>query len=233
MFKKIIVLLILGIFLKVVLFSKPKANNYISSVQYSKIVNDSFDIKIVLPKKYDKTKRYNTVYFLDANINSGNDLLNLLKEPSNKSITDSTIFIGIGHKGNFHVLRRRDFLPPILKNEVAQKNSDKNYGHADLFYSFLQTELIPLIESNYAVTSHRSIIGHSFGGLFVYYCLLKPERLFEQHFALSPSLWVDSGNIFNYEKQYSSGNKLTYKEKQFANHNSHVQLTLQEVLNYL
>ncbi len=241
-------------------------------VFYSNNVKDSFDIKIILPKNYNKDIKYNTVYFLDANIKSGKKLLELLEETKNSKIRENTIFIGIGHIGNFHTLRRRDFLPPILQEDTIKMNTDLDYGHANLFYTFLQNELIPTIERMYNVTNIRSIIGHSFGGLFAYYCMLQQERLFNQFFALSPSLWVDDGNIFNYENQFFkkekslpvqlymangsleflnyvlssnrkmhqlltirnyTGLKITYKEKQYANHNSHVGLTLQEILKIM
>jgi predicted alpha/beta superfamily hydrolase len=241
-------------------------------VWYSTNVKDSFDIKIILPSKYDKNKKYNTVYFLDANIKSGTKLIALLKEKENQLLTSNTIFVGIGHKGVFEVQRQRDFLPPKMKDDKPQKSTDKNYGHADTYYTFLEKEIIPYIEKEYSVTTHRSIIGHSFGGLFAHYCLLRKERLFTNYFALSPSLWVDYSNIFKYETLYYKNNKslsaylymangsleflnyvlptnrrmnallkqrkythlkYEYIEKQWANHNSHVALTLQEVLNKL
>ncbi len=241
-------------------------------VFYSTSIKDSFDLKIVLPINYSKDKKYHTVYFLDANIKSGTAFLELLNKKEYEALRKTTLFVGIGHKGDFHVLRRRDFLPPKLVNEKAVKSTDKNYGHADSYYSFLEKELIPYIEKQYSTNGTRSIIGHSFGGLFTYYCLLKEKKLFNNHFALSPSLWVDYSNIFNYETLYHKTNKsinaylfmangsleflnyvLTsnrrmntllkerkytglkyeYIEKQWANHNSHVALTLQEVLNKL
>ncbi len=268
---KKIVLIFLYIYFIVTAFSKYNCPlNTSHYTLYSQNVKDSFTIKIILPKKYNATKKYNTVYFMDANIKSGTKLINLLNESKNSNVCDSTIFIGIGHIGNFHSKRRRDFLPPLLVNLIVQNSTDNNYGRANLFYNFLQKELIPLMEKKYKLTQNRSIIGHSFGGLFAYYCMFKNERLFNQFYALSPSLWVDDGNVFNYEKQYYAQHKalpvklytangslevfnyiipsnrkmndllklrsytnlqFNYIEKQNANHNSHVQLTLQEVLN--
>jgi uncharacterized protein len=253
-------------------YKKPATTVTKKEVFYSTNVKDSFDIKIVLPPTYTKDKKYNTVYFLDANIKSGTKLIEMLNDKKNADIRKTTIFVGIGHKGDFHVLRRRDFLPPKMVKGTVQKSTDKKYGHADSYYKFLQKELIPYIEKQYSTNGTQSIIGHSFGGLFTYYCLLKENPLFDNYFALSPSLWVDYSNIFNYEEQYHKKNKsLTaylymangsleflnyvlssnrrmntllkernyaglkyeYIEKQWANHNSHVELTLQEVINKL
>jgi hypothetical protein len=51
------------------------------------------------------------------------------------------VFAGIGHFDNYHVLRRRDFITPFIKNQNDSLISDdKNYGQTENFYLFLKKE---------------------------------------------------------------------------------------------
>jgi uncharacterized protein len=171
---------------------------------YSKEINDSFDIYITLPANYSPAKTYAHVYYLDASLKSGNHLRKLAASQPNPQL-QNTIFIGIGHRGNFQPKRRRDFIPPEMHNGNILPGSSKNYGHADRFYNFLTTEVIPFIESKYPSDNQRTLIGHSFGGLFSFYCLFRKDRMFNKFIAMSPSLWVNKYNILEYESAFASG----------------------------
>ncbi len=167
---------------------------------YSEKVKDSFEIYVNKPQNIDTTKIYDVIYYCDANLKSGKKLRDLLKSSEYFTKVNNTIFVGIGHIGDFHVLRRRDFiLPKIVNGDTI--GSSKNYGQTENFYQFLKTELIPKINSAYK-TNHdnNTIVGHSLGGLFIFYCLFKNETLFKNYYALSPSLWIDNYNIFSFNK---------------------------------
>jgi predicted alpha/beta superfamily hydrolase len=59
--------------------------------------------------------------------------------------------------------------------------------------------LIPYINRSYKTNkTNNSIVGHSLGGLFVFYCLFKNDSLFTNYYALSPSLWVDHYSIYSF-----------------------------------
>lgn len=171
-------------------------------VIHSEYVQDSFELYITLPKNYSATSPHPVVYYLDANLKSGKALRKVINQKELAGDTVQTIFIGIGHIGNYRVLRRRDFVTPHIQQGDSLYSNETNYGHAQNFYSFLNYELIPLIERNYSVSQTRTLIGHSFGGLFAFYCLFQRERLFQNYVALSPSLWVNDGNIYHFEKKY-------------------------------
>lgn len=65
-------------------------------------------------------------------------------------------------------------------------------GGAEQFTSFLADEIIPMIDSKYPTTSHRVLIGHSYGGLFTINTLVHHSELFSNYVALDPSLdWDD------------------------------------------
>ncbi len=174
---------------------------------FSQQVKDSFTVRVSFPSSFNYTGPYSSVYYLDADIKSGNDLRNLLADTAINSRLEKTLFIGIAQKGRhqkfkYPKLRSRDFIPPINRQGKIVTSTKAYKAHADNFYKFLTAELIPLIHKRFNVNSSRTLIGHSLGGLFVFYCLFKNEHLFKNYFALSPALWVHQYNIFMYEQQY-------------------------------
>jgi predicted alpha/beta superfamily hydrolase len=166
-------------------------------IEYSKSVADSFEIYISLPPGYNSNDTYNIVYYCDANLKSGKHLRELISTSQYNNLRNS-IFVGIGHIGNYHVLRRRDFILPTIKgNDTVGR--DKNYGQTEKFYSYLKKELVPSINSRFKTNiDSNSILGHSLGGLFAFYCLFKSDNLFSKYFALSPSLWIDKYSIYKF-----------------------------------
>ena len=82
--------------------------------------------------------------------------------------------------------RNQDLLPP-------GRNANGVDGGADALLAFLETELIPEIETRYRTTDVRLLSGHSLGGLFVGYALDTRPDLFDAYFAFSPSYWVADG----------------------------------------
>lgn len=181
-------------------------------VEYSKNVGDSFEIYISVPPSFNSKETYNVVYYCDANLKSGTYLRNLLSTGNYDAVLQHKIFVGLGHIGNFHVLRRRDFILPEIKgNDTVGK--DKNYGQTEKFYSFLKHELIPSVNLKFKTNANsNSIIGHSLGGLFAFYCLFKSDNLFAKYFALSPALWIDRYSIYRFNKISGSlpGKKYLY-----------------------
>lgn len=167
---------------------------------YSNNVKDSFDIFITLPKNYKENEKYSVFYYLDANIKSGNKIREILRDSTLKPNFEKTIFVGIGHKGDFHKLRRRDFIVPQIEGSDTLGLSE-NFGQIGRFYHYMKSELIPYINKHYNTkTSDNSLLGHSFGGLFTIYSLLQNDTIFRYYYALSPSLWVSSYSIYKFNK---------------------------------
>ena len=182
------------------------------AIRQSSIVGDSFEIYTSLPKSFGANKNYNVVYYCDANLKSGRAIRALLSSTEYDEKLSNTIFIGIGHIGIYHVLRRRDFILPTI-NGTYTAGKDKNYGQVEKFYNFLKDELIPSVNSTFKTNqSNNSILGHSLGGLFAFYCLFKSDNLFSKYFALSPALWIDKSSIYKFNKMQGSlpGKKYMY-----------------------
>ncbi len=178
-------------------------------IEYSKSVGDSFEIYISLPFTYNLNDTYNIVYYCDANLKSGRHLRKLISTNQYSNLRNS-IFVGIGHIGNYHVLRRRDFiLPTIIGKDTAGQG--KNYGQTEKFYCYLKNELIPSINSRFKTNpDSNSILGHSLGGLFAFFCLFKSDNLFSKYFALSPALWIDKYSIYRFNRIQSSFSRNKY-----------------------
>lgn len=174
----------------------------------SKYVKDSFDIYISLPDNYEKgDSSFNTVYYMDANLKSGLAMREHILNYRKKGSSINAIVVGIGHFGNYRELRRRDLITPFIASGDSLISDEDNFGHCEEFYQFLQHELIPYIEKNYRCTETRSWMGHSLGGLFAFYCLFKKDPLFRNYAALSPALWINHGNIWEFEKKYYEHSK--------------------------
>ena len=169
-------------------------------IEYSKNVGDSFEIYVSLPLGYNLNDKYNVVYYCDANLKSGKHLRQLISTPQYSANLKNVIFVGIGHIGNYHVLRRRDFiLPTINGKDTVGRNKD--YGQTEKFYTYLKDELVPSINLKFKTNSNNnSILGHSLGGLFAFFCLFKSDNLFSKYFALSPALWIDKYSIYKFNK---------------------------------
>lgn len=88
--------------------------------------------------------------------------------------------------------------------------NEKN-GEADNFRKFIREELIPFIESKYPVTNYRTLIGHSYGGLFTISTLIHQPNLFANYLAIDPSLdWDNQRLIKESEEIFKNQN---YKNK--------------------
>lgn len=178
----------------------------------SSYVKDSFDIHITLPPGYNhSSKSFPVIFYLDANLKSGNTLRGIVDDLNKQGQPLNALFVGVGHFGNYHSLRRRDFITPFIPdNHGSFISDDENYGQSENFYRFLKEELIPCIEKNYRANTNRTLIGHSLGGLFAFYCMFKKDRLFNSFVSLSPALWVNHLNIYAFEKTYRQDSASLY-----------------------
>jgi len=164
---------------------------------HSKILNEDRFIRIDLPKSVaNSSKKYPVIYVLDgeANFDATKKILdNLTAESSSKAGAD-VILVGIGNIWS----RYRDYSPShIDSSRWIDKETAKATGGGPAFIAFLQRELLPYIEKKYPVSSDRTLIGHSMGGLQVINILLKHQQLFDNYIAVDPSMWWDDEKLLN------------------------------------
>lgn len=90
--------------------------------------------------------------------------------------------------------RTRDLTPTraSMREEGGVEARFPTSGGADNFLKFIETELIPKIESSYRVQPYRIFAGHSFGGLFAVNAFLTRPDVFNAYIAVSPSMHWDN-----------------------------------------
>lgn len=158
---------------------------------YSESVNDTFRILVSLPDNYSlNEQKYPVLYVLDGDIAFGMaaSIARYLQIGDN---IPELIIVGIGYGSidkSAGEKRKRDYRPTSANG-------------AENFLSFLEEELIPLIDSNYrTVPGDRTINGYSIGGLFGLYSLFTKPEIFSRYILGSPSLSWDDYSIFKYEE---------------------------------
>lgn len=170
-----------------------------------------YRISVALPSSYvtHLESSYPTIYLPDAYFYFGmvTDLTRIMVLCGE---FPETIVVGIGypmHKPLAEVttevrrLRTRDLTPVP---DPAEAFDGEPGGGAPAFLSFIQAELIPLIEQEYrAEPSSRVLAGHSGGGLFALYSLFHQPDLFAGYSVASPSLYWGNRVTFDYEAAFA------------------------------
>jgi predicted alpha/beta superfamily hydrolase len=166
----------------------------------SSVVGQEYDLYINLPRGYqDTSKRFPVLYLLDGQWDF--QLASaLFGEQYYDGFVPEIIIVGItwgGMHPNYDSLRARDLTPTNIK-QVPQS------GNAPIFLLFMKKELIPFIEANYrTVTTDRTLMGSSLGGLFTLYALFRETELFNRYVLTSPSVGWDNQVLYAYEQEYA------------------------------
>ena len=200
---KIMIVISFLLLIATFLLSKRYIENYTSDFIdqniYSEVLEEDRKIFIRLPKGYDKKKRYPLIIKSDGNFNLNRwdeSIANL----SQKKMMDDSIVVAIPNLfwGNS---RNRDLVPPYARKDVKVEarpvgdNSPSIFGKADLFLLFIETEVLPYIETNYSINDNRVLSGFSAGGSFVLYTIVTKPALFSGYFVFSPAAWYDKSIV--------------------------------------
>jgi hypothetical protein len=105
------------------------------------------------------------------------------------------VLVGVSNSKN----RTRDLTTSVIRTKYGMPFNEEN-GEAINFSKFMENELIPFIESNYPVTAFRTLIGHSYAGLFTVFTLMNYPYLFDNYLAIDPSLDWDDQKVINESK---------------------------------
>jgi uncharacterized protein len=162
------------------------------SIQSTK-TGTNYEIWVVLPDAYTSSLSYETVYVLDGNsfYLTTDKIAKVTQKLSEKYKKKNVVVVGISSEND----RERDFAPTI---DDGQGGGSENYTR------FVESELIPKIEKDYAVNTtarSRVIIGHSLGGLLTGYFFAKHPNVFNNYLTLGPSFWWDNYVFFKYEQE--------------------------------
>ena len=211
---RIQVILVIGLFFFFQQYANGQTNQNVQFLQkvgvldsvYSKSLKEYRKFYVQLPANYDanKNKKYPVVFILDGEL-----LLPTVSNVQNfysGGFTPEMVLVGVSNANN----RTRDLTTSKTTENYGMPFHEEN-GEADNFNKFIESELIPFIENKYPVTSFRTLIGHSYGGLFAVYILINNPQLFTNYLAIDPSLdWNNQKLLTEAQDRLSSQN---YKGK--------------------
>jgi len=174
---------------------------------HSKQTGADYQLFVSLPLDYAKTnKSYPVVYMLDADYSFAL-VRSVVQHFVEREDLPPMILVAIAYPGaatnreTYKMNRTRDYTPVYAPDGGYGAEYQKVSGGAAKFRSFIASELVPLIERRFRVDrDDRTIIGHSYGGLFGTYVLLTEPKLFKRYVIVSPSLWYAKRVAFSMEE---------------------------------
>lgn len=122
--------------------------------------------------------------------------------------------------GTIEILARTGSIPPLIVVGIQSTNRIRDFtmtgspdhpgsGGGHQFLAFIESELIPYVDSSYRTNPFRILEGHSLGGLFAASVFIENPALFNGIIIMSPSMW------WNHEE-------LTGRVGQFLNDHPHL-----------
>lgn len=157
----------------------------------SKILGEKRVVDVYLPMDYNpKTvSKLDVVYILDGDM-FGSYASQFQRFAQTCGSMPPVIMVGIHNTylANGALSRDRDFLP-------VRTDQFPVGGGADRFLQFLTKELMPVIDQKYPTSGRNTLLGHSYGGLFTAYTLLKEPQAFDSYIASDPALWWNHGYV--------------------------------------
>jgi len=206
---RIHILLVIGIVFFFQQFANGQSNQNIQFLQnvgaldsiYSKSLKEYRKFYVQVPANYNanRNEKYPVVFILDGEV-----LLPTVNNVQNfysGGFTPEMVLVGISNDKN----RLRDLTTSTITTNYGMPFNQEN-GKADSFSKFIEIELIPHIENKYPISNFRTLIGHSYGGLFAVYSLIHHPELFSNYIAIDPSLDWDSQKLLKEAQDILSSN---------------------------
>lgn len=178
---------------------------------HSKADGQDYVLYVSLPRDYraDQDRLYPVVYTLDADY-AFPIVASVLGHFADRGNLPPAIVVGIAYPGgissmdSYHRNRTRDYTPTHTLEGGYSREIAQLSGGGPAFEKFITSELFPYVEKHYrADPGERTLVGHSFGGLFGTYILLTHPRAFRNYVIVSPSLWYDHKVAFKLERAYA------------------------------
>ena len=192
---------IIFLLISIVCYGQKETNPFTIADKYviqSEILDEEREIYVHVPKGFwgmDQTmKQYPIVFVLDGEsqfLNAVSAIDFLSSAPLGNDWMPRSIVVGIPNTN-----RNRDLTPTKGKHwDDPAVNTIS--GGGPQFLEFLTKELTPHLDSMYATSEHRTIIGHSLGGLIVFEALLEHRDFFNNYLAIDPALNYDQESYMN------------------------------------
>lgn len=163
-----------------------------SETIHSEILGELRKIWVYVPKSdqsQDSQEKYPVIYLLDGST-FFHSLTGIIKELSRSGVIPEMAVIAVQNTN-----RGRDLTPTHMDVSIWNGDSIPDSGGGEKFMDFFEDELIPFVENKYNLSSYRTFIGHSLGGLTVINTIINRSCLFDNYIAIEPSLWWDNQYI--------------------------------------
>lgn len=171
---------------------------------------EEYELIVTLPSNFNKDTTYKVLYYLDgwwlSELVRGSYRLHTLTKEM-----EEVILVGISINGDedaWNKQRNKDYTPSAYSKEKMNVSmmagtielNKETTGEAEAFIRFMKGVVFEEIESSYKIEKEtRGILGHSFGGLFGYYCLVNHNELFKNYILISPSIWWNKSEFVSTE----------------------------------
>ncbi len=157
---------------------------------YSKTLKENRKFYVQLPASYNENsnQKYPVVFIIDGEVLL--PTVNNVQSFYSGGFTPEMVLIGISNSNN----RIRDLTTSKVEELYGMPFNGES-GGANNFCKFLESELIPFIQKKYPVTNFRTLIGHSYGGLFGVYSLINHPNIFSNYVIIDPSLNWDNQKL--------------------------------------
>jgi uncharacterized protein len=165
----------------------------------------TYKLYVSLPKGYVESGRsYPVVYLLDADYSFA-IARNVVEHLSDRSNLRELILVGIAYDGplQYRLNRTRDYTPRFVPTGGYGPEYQRLSGGGPAFRRFLAEELLPFVERSYRTGPERTLVGHSYGGLFTTWTAFSEPALFTGYLIVSPSLWYDGRFMFGMEEGFA------------------------------
>ncbi len=179
--------------------SAQSAEPTITDSLYSETLDRQQEYWVRLPENYNPDSRYPVVYLLD-----GFSLQQALFTAYDNywgHYLPHMILVGVSNRSN----RTLD----LTTSQISSRRGagmDEETGGAEQFSQFLIKELMPYVETKFAASPYRTLIGHSYSGLFTVNMLVNHREQFANYIAIDPSMdWDGQKLLLQAKEEFAKG----------------------------
>lgn len=168
-----------------------------------------YDIYVRLPPDYrTSSDRYPLILLLDADYSFvlASNIVEHLADRMNQA--PKAIVAAIAYRGvypdrhRYRLERTRDYTPLRFPTGGYGPAYQAHSGGGPQFLELIDKAILPLLDQRYrTAVGERTLVGHSYGGLFASWALQERPDLFNRFLIVSPSLWYADRLIISREQQ--------------------------------
>jgi predicted alpha/beta superfamily hydrolase len=161
----------------------------------------AYDIRVALPRSFNGAQKpYPLLVLLDADYSFplSHAIVNHLTD---RDRLPEMVVAGIGYadaddRDAYRRQRTRDYTPWFSPSGGYGPEFQKLSGGGPAFARFLENEVLPELAARYRASGDRTLVGHSYGGLFAAWMLTRGDARFRRFIIVSPSLWYLDRRLF-------------------------------------